>query len=99
MRLPSIQSVAAALGRVKVNVGRFNDDDYIDVRLQVYETGEFAIRCGDSQYDLDHRGFWGSSSITKKSNCREVAKDLLSQAEDQYASTNAGYDHITRGGL
>ncbi len=39
-------------------------EDYsIDVRLQVHESGQWSLHFGDSSYDQDHRGVWGSSSI------------------------------------
>jgi hypothetical protein len=64
-RMPSAKNVAAALERYK---GRC-DGECVDIRLQVYPAdgfpfvGEWAIRFGDSSYDLDHNGYWGASCI------------------------------------
>src|SRR5690606_813072 len=43
-----------------------------DVRLQVYEDGDWAIRFGDSSYDQDHRGFWGASIVHAEMGHEEV---------------------------
>jgi hypothetical protein len=81
--MPSIKAVTAEL------IGqKFYLDDEItemDVRLQVHENGAWEIHTGDSQYDLDHRGFWGASYLTKSTNCRECAKDLIDKAMDHKA--------------
>lgn len=61
----------------------------IDVRLQVYADGRWALRTGDSSYDQDHRGYWGAGSVSpdmKKSDVRSLAKELIEEAADQYAS-------------
>lgn len=89
MRFPSINNVAAGLRAINANV-----EGECDVRLQVYEDGEWAIRYGLSDYDLDHRGFWGASSIpgvvkgaVKRFNSRSVALYLLEQAKEDYANS------------
>lgn len=91
MRMPSIKAVAAELRRCKPRKGDYPDErdpeqsDVIDVRLQVYEAGDWAVHTGDSSYDQDHRGFWGASSLSPTSNCREVAIDLIDQCADHAA--------------
>ena len=35
----------------------------MEVRLQVYPDGVWAIRYGDSGYDSDHHGYWGASDM------------------------------------
>lgn len=53
----------------------------MDVRLQVNSSG-WNIRTGDSSYDTDHNGYWGSSCITwERENLEDVAKDLIEQAK------------------
>ena len=82
MRFPSIKNVAAACRAVNRAV-----DDDCDVRLQVYEDGEWALRWGLSDYDQDHRGYWGASSVpggNRRFNSRAVARDLLDQARESY---------------
>lgn len=60
----------------------------VDVRLQVYPDGDWAIRTGSSDYDLDHRGYWGASSIAPSDSdemTRALARDLIGQALDACA--------------
>lgn len=62
----------------------------VDVRLQVYESGEWALRFGDPQYDQDHRGFWGSGVLAGDEDgegylgweISQLAADLIDQAAD-----------------
>jgi hypothetical protein len=89
MRFPSIVNVARALRGISDNV-----EGDCDVRLQVYEDGEWAVRWGASDYDQDHRGFWGASSVpgivngkSVRFSARAVARDLLEQAKE-HASDN-----------
>lgn len=61
---------------------------YLDVRLQLHDSGSWEIHEGDSQYDTDHRGSWGYSSITEDmdlSECEDVARDLVDQALEMQA--------------
>lgn len=83
LRFPSVRAVASAL----VAINRGVDSD-CDVRLQVYPDGAWAVRFGLSDYDLDHRGYWGSSGVPggrRRFRSRDVARDLLDQAKDHYA--------------
>jgi hypothetical protein len=54
-----------------------------DIRLQVVDGG-WCVHLGDAQYDTDHRGLWGSGSLTPTTNCLELARDLISDALDQW---------------
>lgn len=88
IRMPTVSEVAKNL--VGINKYDGDEDEGIDVRLQVYEDGQWAVRFGSSDYDQDHRGFWGSSSVPgsrKRFNSRAVAADLIDQCEDM-ASQN-----------
>lgn len=61
------------------------EDSYVDIRLQVYEDGQWAIRSGLSDFDQDHRGAWGSSSVgcrISMEDAKELAKDLIEQAAE-----------------
>lgn len=63
-------------------------DETTDVRLQVYENGKWVLRVGLSDYDQDHRGYWGASSVNTEctqENIRSIAESLLEQAQDQKA--------------
>lgn len=90
MRFPSIASVTAALKEAREEARKYlNAGEDMDVRLQVYEDGAWALRTGLSDYDQDHRGFWGASSITGGcliKHLRDTAGDLLEQVQDAYAS-------------
>jgi len=84
-----MESYARGRSARRADVGaHFSDeegDHYIEVRLQVYEDGDWTVRWGDSQYDQDHRGYWGSSSVPgngKRFKSEEVARDLINQARD-----------------
>lgn len=59
---------------------------WIDVRLQVYPSGHWAIHLGPSDYDSDHRGFWGDSCMSPKSNCKELARELIEQVFDSFCT-------------
>lgn len=73
----------------------------LDVRLQVrqLEDGEVTWRLwtGDSSYDNDHRGFWGSTSLAFLGDPDDagfepdkLAEDLREQALDSAAM----FDHL-----
>lgn len=90
MRFPSIASVTAALRGAREEARKYlNAGEDMDVRLQVYPDGAWALRTGLSDYDQDHRGFWGAGAVTDSSmvkDLRQLAKDLLEQVQDAYAS-------------
>ena len=55
-----------------------------DVRLQ-YDSGLWNLHTGDAQYDTDHTGRWGESSVDASESlrqCRETAADLVDQVLD-----------------
>ena len=59
----------------------------MDVRLQIHD-GDASIHTGDPCYDTDHRGAWGSASLSKSDKPEHVlvtAEDLVSQAMDMLA--------------
>jgi len=87
---PSIRAVASELRRINAyDAGAREDGDtLIDVRLQVYVDGAWAVRWGLSDYDQDHSGFWGASCVpgdSRRFDSEAVARDLLDQAKDQQA--------------
>jgi hypothetical protein len=82
-RFPSIRTVASALRAVNRDA-----EDECDVRLQVYPDGDWAVRFGPSDYDQDHRGYWGASSVPghgRRFGAESVARDLIDQARDMAA--------------
>lgn len=89
LRWPTIEAIATAI-RVVNRTARPDTDDGIDVRLQVYPDGQWSLRWGPSDFDLDHRGYWGSSSVpgwNHQINARAIARDLKSQAQEQHATS------------
>lgn len=90
MRFPAIGDVAAELRRInKQGLEPDDADEGIDVRLQVYNDGNWAVRWGLSDYDQDHRGYWGSSSVpgdNRRFDSKAVARDLIEQARENKAS-------------
>ena len=103
MRFPKIDEVAAALRNVnKMQLPDDADDDGegggIDVRLQVYPDGDWAVRWGSSDYDQDHRGYWGASSVpgdNRRFDSKALARDLIEQAKEQRAT--GGGDDLEEG--
>jgi hypothetical protein len=91
MRWPNISQVASDLREINSTVLEFEDSgEGIDVRLQVYEDGAWAVHFGDGSYDTDHRGYWGASSVpgnSERFSATAVAKELIDQAKDDYASS------------
>jgi len=87
MRLPSIVSVRSALKDVRDDIQ--GEVEAVDVRLQVYPDGAWAIRVGPSDYDLDHHGWFGAGSVSPDDKIRDLdasARDLIDQIRDAKAS-------------
>lgn len=83
MRFPSITAVVKQLEAIQSHW-----PNEIDVRLQVYENGEWMVREGDPSFDLDHHGYWGASSVGPEDSpdtILDIAACLLDQVEDQEA--------------
>lgn len=107
MRFPSIKDVATELRAVNKAVEA--DEEYaygrgrmiralsaVDVRLQVYEDGAWAVRWGLSDYDQDHRGYWGASSVpgsNRRFRSEDVAYSLIDQAKESYADSKYSRPH------
>lgn len=87
VKFPSIARVAAELRAVNATLDPADfAEEGCDVRLQVYPDGDWAIRVGDSSYDLDHRGYWGASCLDgRRFDSTDLARDLIDQAREQYA--------------
>ncbi len=89
IKFPSVADVARALISAKRWIER---GEWVDVRLQVWSDGSWTIHTGDASYDQDHRGFWGASSMTTRTNARELAKELISEAQGHQAQCGDGED-------
>ena len=87
MRFPTISDVATKLRRI--NKQDSGDEEGIDVRLQVHTDGTWTVNWGLSDYDQDHRGFWGSSIVpgdNRRFDSKDIARDLIEQAREQKAT-------------
>lgn len=84
LKWPAIAAVAEYLRGVNARV-----DGDCDVRLQVYDDGgTWAVRYGSSDYDQDHRGYWGASSVPgrgKRFDSKGIARDLIEQCKEAKA--------------
>ncbi len=85
VKAPSIKAVRQQLFRIQRTVEFDDKEPWCDVRLQVYPDGAWYVRFGPSDYDQDHRGWWGASSIGKRGGCESVARDLIEQVRDSIA--------------
>ena len=95
------RSLAASLREVRDEFkndpdGDLASEDGLDVRLQIQEPGPPVLWClhyGSSDYDQDHRGYWGSSSLgadTTDEECLAIANELVDQAEESFAESRSG---------
>ncbi len=92
LTFPSTESVAEALEDVRSQLDMGSDTE---VRLQVYPTGQWAVRWGLSDYDQDHRGYWGASSLfqwEESEGLRTTAEFLIDQAKEQAAYSGVEVD-------
>jgi hypothetical protein len=78
--------------------GQFPGDTVgTDIRLQLHD-GTWSFHTGDSQYDQDHRGAWGSGFCPRgvsKAEARSIAKDLIDEAMSDYAEMMDNEDEDT----
>lgn len=93
IKFPSIKDIASVIRGINTEEsfpGECGEECYIDVRLQVYPDGQWSVHSGDSSYDQDHRGFWGSSCVPgngKRFSSVETARELIDQAKDHHADS------------
>lgn len=64
------------------------DYNYIDIRLQVYSTGHWAFRVGPSDYDHDHRGFFGSGCVDSETKAKDLLDQMIEQVLEQVAEAD-----------
>jgi len=95
-KLPSIASVRSALVQEWSYLRRSfarpelteRGEDFAgtDIRLQVYPSGSWVLRSGSSDYDQDHRGYWGASCLSyDRQNLTDLARDLIEQCSESIA--------------
>jgi len=71
-----------------VKLSKADAAEGVDVRLQVMDDGEWILHVGLSDYDQDHRGYWGAAGVPgngRRFNATAVARDLLEQAKEHHA--------------
>src|SRR5208337_1010913 len=95
-KFPSIKAVAEEIAyqNTEVLAADLGEDLegfrlWCDIRLQVYENGNWVLRIGDASYDQDHKGYWGNNCIPgypHRVNSREIAKDLIEQCREHKAA-------------
>lgn len=77
---PRIAAVKADLQGL-FDLGLAHGDEPLEIRLQVYPDGTWAVRFGDPGFDLDHHGFWGLGEMAPDTDLAELAADLVEQAK------------------
>lgn len=91
MTFPSVKEVVAELRPIKLEANRLRkeageegcpEDFYIEVRLQVWENGDWNVHSGDPSCDDDHTGFWGMDSVGPDSDLREIARGMIEEVKD-----------------
>ena len=93
---PSVEDIYLAIKHLPSQVEpefRESDDDEpaIEVRLQVWPDGQWTYHTGSADYDQDHRGYWGSGSVTADMDeraLRALAEDLREQSIEQCAESD-----------
>ena len=61
----------------------------LEFRLQIpsLELNEILIHTGDSQYDLDHSGFWGTGYLPIPGDAKTAIEDAWEEVIEDCAST------------
>jgi len=85
MNFPSADAVYLELCALRSDA---TEPDGVEVRLQVYPDGKWAIRFGEPCYDTDHHGYWGAGTLSiddPLNVVRDTATDMVREAEEQFA--------------
>jgi len=88
IELPTLVELATELTRLKTlidddMVAEGDDTPSMDITLGSDHKG-YGLQTGDNSYTGGAYGFahWGVTTLTRRSNCRELAKDLHEQCID-----------------
>ena len=87
-----LRALAGELLAIADEASDYGPDDIgdgIDVRLR-YHDGAYDVLVGDAQYDTDHRGHFGSATVSAGLTADEaldIAADLRDQIIDSVAET------------
>lgn len=94
-KLPRIGQLASLLRLLKKDIGddyRVEGQDFDDTTptMQVtvgcnIETGDWSYQTGDNSYSGGAYGYahWGVGYLTRRSNCNDVAKDIIADIASQ----------------
>jgi len=92
MRWPSIKDVAAELRVLNETEAEEVDEEGelygVDARLQVLPNGSWQLWWGSPDFDTDHRGYWGATTLpgnNQKFDSTGAARDLIDQAKEMHA--------------
>jgi len=101
MKWPIIQEIADELRSINEEAPpevEEGEEAGIEVRLQVLPTGQWEVFSGDPDEDPDGRkGWWGAAMVPGgdgRFGAKEVANDLLKQAQQMRADGGNYYDDI-----
>ena len=92
MKLPTIKAIAALVRAVKRDIAddyrAFEEDETPGIQLTIGAnpaTGDWSFQTGDNSYSggAYAYSFWGVTGVYRRSNSRDVAKNLLNQIADQ----------------
>ena len=84
--VPAVEDLVKELAQIRDSLKIWGLED-TDVRLRVHN-GDWYVYSGSSDYDQDHRGHWGSSSIEATESNKSLegtASYLIDEVEDDYA--------------
>lgn len=94
-KFPAVAAVRSALYREFRYLRGFRREELVgpgedfagtDIRLQCCLNGTWRLHTGPSDYDQDHRGYWGASFLSyDRQNLTDLARDLLDQAKEAEA--------------
>lgn len=95
MKLPMIKEISRLVRAIKRDISdeyrAYEDDETPGILLTVGcdpKTGAWSYQTGDNSYTGDAYGFayWGVAGVYRRSNSREVARQIIDEIADQYAS-------------
>jgi hypothetical protein len=93
-KAPSIAEVTRLLVELKKTICddyriEWQEDDTPTMQVTIGcnpETGDWSYQTGDNSYTGGAYGYayWGVGYLTRRSNCRDTAKDILNDLYDQF---------------
>jgi hypothetical protein len=90
-RFPTISDLSALVKSVKSDICEdfraFEDDDQPGIQLTIGhnpDSGDWSYQTGDNSYSGSAYGYpnWAVVGVYRRSNSRDVARDILSQLHD-----------------